>query len=55
MSQKPEGPAEERRHEQRRQSSDRRDSIRFEPDKEDRRRNKGRRELDKDPWKSREE
>jgi hypothetical protein len=41
----------ERRKEQRRKITDRRDSIRFEPDKELRRSGHGRRTVDtKDPW-----
>jgi hypothetical protein len=41
----------ERRKEQRRKSADRRESIRFEPDKDLRRCSHGRRKKDaKDPW-----
>lgn len=35
---------------QRRQTKDRRDEIRFEPGKKDRRKNDGRREFDNDAW-----
>jgi hypothetical protein len=38
----------ERRREQRRKTADRREEIRFEPDKEDRRENAGRRQTDKE-------
>ena len=34
----------------RRQQKDRRDDVRFEPGKPDRRKNRGRREPDQDPW-----
>jgi hypothetical protein len=34
----------------RRVNTDRREDIRFEPDKKDRRKNRGRRKEDKDPW-----
>ncbi|MET4000455.1 hypothetical protein [Marinobacterium sp. MBR-109] len=34
----------------RRTNTDRREDIRFEPDKKDRRKNRGRRKEDKDPW-----
>ena len=36
----------ERRHQQRREKTDRREEIRFEPDRETRRKNKGRRRDD---------
>lgn len=45
----------ERREENRRKKSDRRTDIRFEPDKEDRRRKPGRRKTDGDVWKQHEE
>jgi len=45
----------ERRREQRRKNPDRREEIRFEPGKEDRRKNKGRRKTDGDIWKQHEE
>lgn len=38
----------ERRKEQRRKAVDRRSDVRFEPDKEDRRKNAGRRKSDRD-------
>lgn len=41
----------EQRRNQRRKKPDRREEIRFEPDKEDRRQSTGRREEDYDPWK----
>lgn len=41
---------ERRKAPDRRQSPDRRQEIRFEPDKQDRRRNRGRRKEDQDPW-----
>ncbi|UTW12500.1 hypothetical protein [Marinobacterium rhizophilum] len=34
----------------RRQTTDRRDEVRFEPGKPDRRKNRGRRKTDQDPW-----
>lgn len=40
----------ERRRDQRRKTSDRRQEIRFEPDREDRRKNNGRRKTDQLPW-----
>lgn len=43
------GP-ERRSGEPRRKGVDRRNDIRFEPDKEDRRKSPGRRKEDKDPW-----
>ncbi|WP_438951085.1 hypothetical protein [Porticoccus sp.] len=46
---------EDRRKEQQRKSDDRREDIRFEPDKEDRRKNRGRRKTDGDIWRQREE
>lgn len=45
----------ERRREQRRKNPDRREEIRFEPGKDDRRKNKGRRKTDGDIWKQHEE
>lgn len=41
---------ERRNTSDRRQSSDRREEIRFEPGKQDRRKNRGRRTEDQDPW-----
>lgn len=41
----------ERRRGSRRKKPDRREEIRFEPDKEDRRNSTGRRDEDYDPWK----
>ncbi|WP_200877028.1 hypothetical protein [Porticoccus hydrocarbonoclasticus] len=46
---------EDRRKEQRRKNPDRRDDIRFEPNKEDRRDNRGRRKTDGDVWRDHEE
>ncbi|WP_339644337.1 hypothetical protein [uncultured Porticoccus sp.] len=46
---------EDRRKEQRRKSPDRRDDIRFEPNKDDRRVNRGRRKADGDVWQDHEE
>lgn len=46
---------EDRRKEQRRKSTDRRDEIRFEPNKDDRSKNRGRRKTDADIWRQREE
>mgnify|MGYP005991659457 FL=1 len=46
---------EGRRKEQRRKNPDRRDDIRFEPNKEDRRENRGRRKTDGDVWRDHEE
>ena len=43
----------ERRKEQRRKSDDRREMIRFEPDKEDRRSDSDRRKDHRDVWKQR--
>lgn len=40
----------EQRSEHRRKNKDRREDIRFEPDKEDRRQKPGRRKSDHDPW-----
>ena len=40
----------ERRRTQRRQTGDRRQEIRFEPDREDRRKNDGRRKTDQRFW-----
>jgi len=40
----------ERRRSQRRKTADRRQEIRFEPDREDRRKNKGRRKTDGAFW-----
>lgn len=40
----------ERRRDQRRKTSDRRQDIRFEPDREDRRKNSGRRKTDQLFW-----
>jgi len=45
----------ERRSDQRRKKSDRREDIRFEPGKDDRRQGKGRRKSDGDLWRQREE
>ncbi|GGO79468.1 hypothetical protein GCM10011348_13800 [Marinobacterium nitratireducens] len=41
---------ERRSGEDRRKQPDRREDIRFEPGKKDRRKNKGRRKEDQDPW-----
>jgi hypothetical protein len=41
----------EKRHKNRRVIPDRREEVRFEPLKEDRRQNSGRRKTDKDVWK----
>ncbi len=41
---------EKRSGNDRRQQKDRRDDVRFEPGKPDRRKNRGRRKGDKDPW-----
>ncbi len=43
----------EKRKEQRRKKSHRREEIRFEPDKDDRRQNPGRRKTDGDVWNKR--
>ena len=40
----------ERRRDQRRKTSDRRQEIRFEPDRDDRRKNSGRRKTDQLFW-----
>ncbi|HEX4880755.1 MAG TPA: hypothetical protein VFV18_00215 [Porticoccaceae bacterium] len=40
----------ERRHKQRRNTADRREEIRFEPDREDRRQKNGRRKTDQQFW-----
>lgn len=45
----------EQRKEQRRKNSDRREDIRFEPGKDDRRKGAGRRSTDGDLWHQREE
>ncbi len=45
----------ERREDHRRKKRDRRVDIRFEPDKEDRRKNPGRRKGDGDLWRQHEE
>ncbi len=45
----------QQRKEQRRKGNDRREDIRFEPGKEDRRTNPGRRKTDGDVWRQREE
>lgn len=45
----------ERRSDQRRKKTDRREDIRFEPGKDDRRQGKGRRKSDGDLWRQREE
>lgn len=51
MSDKSEWSGRNRRTEpDRRNQPDRRDDIRFEPGKKDRRRDRGRRTEDKDPW-----
>jgi len=42
----------DKRREQRRKVTDRRSAIRFEPDREDRRKTRGRRKTDKDIWSS---
>lgn len=41
---------ERRKGQDRRQQADRREEIRFEPGKQDRRKNRGRRKDDLDPW-----
>lgn len=46
---------EDRRKEPRRKSTDRREDIRFEPGKDDRRKNRGRRKTDGDVWQQHEE
>ena len=46
---------EDRRKEQRRKSPDRRDDIRVEPNKDERRENRGRRKTDDDVWRDHEE
>ena len=43
------GP-ERRREGERRKTADRREEIRFEPDREDRRKNRGRRKTDQPFW-----
>lgn len=45
----------EQRKDQRRKATDRRNDIRFEPIKDDRRKNSGRRKTDADLWRQREE
>ncbi|MBQ0712466.1 MAG: hypothetical protein KBT53_05875 [Porticoccus sp.] len=45
----------EQRKEQRRKNTDRREDIRFEPSKDDRRKNPGRRKTDADLWRQHEE
>ena len=44
----------EQREDKRRKSKDQRTEIRFEPDKEDRRKRSGRRITDADPWNNKE-
>ncbi len=41
---------EQRSGTDRRQTTDRREEVRFEPGKPDRRKNRGRRTTDQDPW-----
>ncbi|WP_192826726.1 hypothetical protein [Marinobacterium stanieri] len=41
---------ERRKNPDRRQTPDRRDEIRFEPGKQDRRKDRGRRKDEQDPW-----